>query len=407
MQPDLPPDTPPLTRGPTPKQPGVNFPFPQNRELSRCVYPKAYRNEDVQAAYEQWKRDTVTSDGAKGFRRVMRPNEPGTLEAKSTVSEGIAYGMLIGVFMNDQALFDDLWQYEQQFLDGNTGLMHWYIKADGSGPAGTGAATDADEDMAYALVMADQQWGTSPKLGKYIDIAKDTISKIWNHEIVDYKYVRSWPGADSSTTNLSYFAPSYYKLFAKIDSKNATNWTNTVDAMYTVLNASLNASNGNTDNGLVPAWCDAGGKPNGGAFGPGQPASPTNYQYDSCRTPFRIGLDWCMNGDARAQAYLAKTSKFFSNIGASKIVDGYELNGTPKPQHQVGDKASVQSAAFVGPAAVGAMSSSSYQSFIDEAYGVVASRTALVGGVYYEDSWMVLSLLMMTGNFLDYTTYTP
>lgn len=67
----------------------------------------------------------------------------------------------------------------------------------------------------------------------------------------------------------------------------------------------------------------------------------------------------------------------------------------------------MQSAAFVGPAAVGAMSSSSYQSFIDEAYGVVASRTALVGGVYYEDSWMVLSLLMMTGNFLDYTTYTP
>jgi endo-1,4-beta-D-glucanase Y len=337
----------------------------------------------------------------------MRTNEPGTLEAKSTVSEGIAYGMLIGVFMNDQSLFDDLWQYEQQFLDGKTGLMHWYIKADGSGPAGTGAATDADEDMAYALIMADSQWGTSQKLGKYLDLAKDTITKIWNHEIVDYKYVRSWPGADTSTINPSYFAPSYYKLFAKIDTKNATNWTNTVDAMYGVINASLSSGNGNTENGLVPAWCDAGGKPNGGAFGPGQPASPTNYQYDSCRTPFRIGLDWCMNGDTRAQAYLAKTSKFFSNIGASKMVDGYELNGTPKAQHQTGNNASIQSAAFVGPAGVGAMSSSSYQSFVDEAYAVVATRTALVGGIYYDDSWMVLSLLMMTGNFLDFTTYTP
>jgi len=407
VQPDLPPDTPPLTRGPTPKQPGVNFPFPQNRELSRCIYPKDYRNEDVQAAYEQWKRDTVTSDGARGFRRVKRPNEPGTLEPHSTVSEGIAYGMLIAVYMNDQALFDDLWQYEQQFLDSKTGLMHWYIKADGSGPAGTGPATDADEDMAYALVMADRQWGTSPKLGKYIDIAKDMITKIWNHEIFDYKYLRSWPGADSSTINLSYFAPSYYKLFAKIDTKNATNWTNTVDTMYTVLNASLNASNGNTENGLVPAWCDASGKPNGGAFGPGQPPSPTNYQYDSCRTPFRIGLDWCMNGDPRAQAYLAKTSRFFSNIGARNIVDGYELNGTPKPQYQTGDKASMQSAAFVGPAGVGAMSNSAYQSFVNDAYAVVATRTALVGGTYYEDSWTVLSLLMMTANFLDYTTYQP
>jgi hypothetical protein len=30
---------------------------------------------------------------------------------------------------------------------------------------------------------------------------------------------------------------------------------------------------------------------------------------------------------------------------------------------------------------------------------------ALVGGTYYDDSWMVMALLMMTANFLDYTTY--
>jgi endo-1,4-beta-D-glucanase Y len=396
------------SRGPTPSQTGLKYPFPQNRENSRCTYPKAYRNEDVQAAYDQWKTDTVTSDGAKGFRRVKRPNEPGTLEPNSTVSEGIAYGMLIAVYMGDQVLFDDLWNYEQQFLDGKTGLMHWNIKADGSGPTsgGNGPATDADEDMAYALVMADKQWaGAQNKVGKsYLDLAKDTITKIWNNEIVDYKYVRSWPGADASTINLSYFAPSYYKLFAKIDTKNTTNWNNTVDAMYTVLNASLNASNGNTDNGLVPAWCDSGGKPNGGAFGPGQGPSPTNYQYDSCRVPFRIGLDWCMNGESRAQAYVAKTSKFFNGITVAKMVDGYELNGTPKAQYQTGANALVQSSAFIGPAGVGAMSNSSYQTFVNDAYAVLASRKALVGGTYYEDSWMVLSLLMMTGNFLDYTT---
>jgi endo-1,4-beta-D-glucanase Y len=405
---DLRDATPPPSRGPTPAQNGLKFPFPQNRENSRCTYPKDYRNEDVQAAYDQWKKDTVTSDGAKGFRRVKRPNEPGTLEANSTVSEGIAYGMLIAVYMGDQTLFDDLWNYEQQFLDGKTGLMNWNIKADGSGPTGNGGgpATDADEDMAYALVMADKQWaGASNKVGKsYLDLAKDTITKIWNNEIFDYKYVRSWPGADNSAINLSYFAPSYYKLFAKIDTKNATNWTTTVDTMYTVLNASLNSSNGNTDNGLVPAWCDSGGKPNGGAFGSSGGPSPTNYQYDSCRVPFRIGLDWCMNGESRAQAYVAKTSKFFNNITVAKIVDGYDLNGTPHAQCQTGANAQMQSSAFIGPAGVGAMSNSIYQTFINDAYAVVASRTALVGGTYYEDSWMVMSLLMMTGNFLDYTT---
>ena len=170
--PDVVVDAPPPSRGPTPSQTGVKFPFPQNRENSRCIYPSFYRNEDVQAAYNQWKTDTVTSDGAKGFRRVKRPNDPG-LEANSTVSEGIGYGMLLAVYMNDQTLFDDLWQYEQQHL-GQYGLMDWNIKADGSGPAdgGVGPATDADEDMAFALLMADKQWGGQGKLAKnYIDIA--------------------------------------------------------------------------------------------------------------------------------------------------------------------------------------------------------------------------------------------
>ena len=391
----------------------MNFPFPQNRENSRCTYPFAYRNEDVQAAYDQWKSDTVTSNGAKGFRRVQRPSgEPGTLEANSTVSEGIGYGMLIAVYMNDQALFDDLWRYEQQCLDGKTGLMNWNIKADGSGPTsgGGGAATDADEDMTFALVMASKQWGGQGQVGKnYIDIAKDMMVKVWNNEVWDYKYLRPGPWGDSSTINLSYFAPAYYKLFATIDTSDPSrNWKQLTDTMYTVLSASLSSGSGNADNGLVPAWCDSSGKPNGGAFsGSGSGASPTNYQYDSCRTPFRIGLDWCWNGESRAQAYLAKTSKFFSGITAAKIVDGYDLNGNAHAQYQTGSNAQIQSSAFVGPAGVGAMSSASYQSFINDAYGVVAARKALVGGTYYDDSWMVMSMLMMTANFLDYTAYQP
>lgn len=394
-------------RGPAPKQNGVSFPFPQNRESSRCVYPANYCNSDVQAAYDQWKADTVTTDGAPAGRRVRRTNEPGQLEKDSTVSEGIGYGMLIAVYMNDQLLFDDLWKYEQKFVDGRTGLMNWYIKADGSGPAdnGGGPATDADEDMAFALLMADRQWGGGGSLGKsYLDIAKDTIGKIYANEIFQYKYLKPGAWGDNSATNLSYFAPAYYRLFAKVDTPNTANWMMVIDTMYGVLQAALNASNGNQANGLVPAWCDASGKPNGGAFGSTGPA-PTNYQYDSCRTPFRIGLDWCWNGNANALAYVKLTSNFFSEIGASKIVDGYDLNGKEHAQEQMGANASIQSAAFVGPAAVGAMNDVKYQTFLDEAYDVVATRKLMVGGVYYEDSWTVMTMLMMSGNFLDYTTY--
>ena len=97
------------------------------------------------------------------------------------------------------------------------------------------------------------------------------------------------------------------------------------------------------------------------------------------------------------------TSKFFSGTvgGATKIVDGYDLSGTPHAQYQTG---SIQSSAFVGPAGVGAMSDPAYQTFVNDAYGVLVTGKALVGGTYYDDSWMVLSLLMMTANFLDYTS---
>jgi endo-1,4-beta-D-glucanase Y len=381
----------------------ANFPFPQNRFGQSCIRPTNYSNDDVERAFCQWKSDTVTTDGVGkcpdgGCLRVRRPNEPGTLEKDSTVSEGIAYGMLIAVYMNDQTLFDGLWKYEQQFLDEH-GLMHWYIKADGSGPAGNGGATDADEDMAFALLMADKQWGGQGVLKKsYLDYAKGQIGNIWANEIVDSKGVKPGEWGDWGTLNISYFAPSYYKTFASVDSGHP--WNDVIKSSYDVIENSLNDANGNKNNGLVPAWVSCGTNscsPNPNAWGdkPGQ--SPTTYQYDSCRTPFRVGLDYCWNASSRAQSYLGKTSNFFSGKGAANIVDGYKTDGTPAPA------SSGKSAAFIGTAAVGAMSSTSYQSFVDDAYASVATLRDLTGGTYYEDSWTVLSLLALTGNFFDFT----
>jgi endo-1,4-beta-D-glucanase Y len=402
------------SRGPTPATGGVNFPFPQNRQSKSCVYPAGYRNEDVQAAYAQWKSDTVTSSGAGGFRRVARlASDPG-LVVGSTVSEGIGYGMLMAVYMNDQSLFDDLWKYEQVHLgvcppDLNCPPMHlmdWYISADGSTALGTGGATDADEDMAFALAMADRQWGGQGSLAStYHQFAVDQITAIWLLEVFQGSLMKPGPWGDSTTVNPSYFAPAYYRVFKAVGGTLPMgdggawnpNWDATIDTSYATLANSLNAASGNQNNGLVPAWCTSAGAPNPNAIVPA--GNATNYQYDSCRTPFRIALDWCWNAEPRAQAYVAKTSGFFSAIGARNIVDGYALSGAPQAQNP-----GKLSAAFIGPAGVGAMSSPSFQSFVDDAYGAVATRTLLAGGTYYEDSWTAMSLLMMSANFLDYST---
>jgi endo-1,4-beta-D-glucanase Y len=410
------------SRGPTPAANGVNFPFPQNRELSRCAYPTNYLNSDVTTAWAQFKTDTVVSAGMDKdnlpMRRIKRTSsDPVNMytPAMSTVSEGIAYAMLTAVFMgtkDDQSLFDDLWRYSQAHLNGN-GLMNWAIASDGSTVTGMGGATDADEDIAFALLMADKQWGGKGSLkSNYFDLAKSQINNIWLHEIVDSKL--AGPGDSWGPTNLwnniniSYFAPAYYKLFKVVDSGHA--WDAVVTTVYdTILSpnntldkGALKPGNMNTTNGLVPAWCTSGGDSSS--------AGPFNYQYDSCRTPFRIALDWCWFGETRAQMYLQKISGFFSGIGAANIVDGYDLNGNRHGQFFTGTGAptlSQQSASFLGPAGVGAMVSSTYQTFITESYQRVATGQMKVGGAYYDESWAVMSLLMMTGNFLDYTSIQP
>jgi hypothetical protein len=401
----------PPSRGPTPPRPGINFPFPQNRMSANCIYPTGYLNDAVQAAYAQWKADTVTSAGAGGHLRVKRPNEPG-LDKDSTVSEGIGYGMLIAVYMGDaesQMLFDELWKYEQLHQNADHGLMHWYISADGTQALGLNGATDADEDMAFALLMASRQWGGKGTLDKtYLEHATDQIGKVWKFEILDSKLAGAGDHfLDWKNINISYFAPSYYRAFKSVNiNVPGVNWDAVINTAYDTIQIALNNDPTHQQaNGLVPAWCSSNGVPPDGVCSQVPPpgTGPMNYQYDSCRTPFRIGLDWCLAGEPRAKAYVTKTSNFFSQLGgAGKIVDGYKLDGTPQPQFSANGS---QSAAFVGPAAVGAMSAATYQTFLDQAYAAVASRQLLVGGTYYDDSWTVLSLLMMTGNFLDYTLY--
>jgi endo-1,4-beta-D-glucanase Y len=230
----------------------------------------------------------------------------------------------------------------------------------------------------------------------YSAYALRQIGDIWSAEIEDSKLPKPGEWGGWNTVNISYFAPAYYRVFATLDSGH--DWAAVVQTVYDTISYAVNSANGNQSNGLVPAWCDDSH---------GSPCTPVDmgiandvgYQYDSCRTPFRIGVDWCWNGETRAQTYVGLTSTFFSAIGASSIADSYTITGTPQPQHPGG-----HSAAFVGTAGVGAMSSPTYSTFLDDAYTGVATLTYLAGGTYYEDSWTVMSLLMMSANFLDYTS---
>src|SRR5688572_11043243 len=370
--------------------------FPRNQRLTSCCYPGAARHEDVVTAYQRWRGEIVTGEGAHGMLRPRRPDTPDGV-ANSTVSEGVAYGMLIGVMLDEQTLFDAFFGYALRYFNEN-GLMDWYIAPDGAGPLARGAATDADEDMAWALVMAHRQWGGRGALNQeYLSYAKQLIDAIWNFEVDHDRFQHMLlPGDDwrgQNVFNPSYFAPHQYRLFAEV-SGNRAGWERVIDVGYEILDRCQSEREGNHDNGLVPAWCDWEGRPVE-AF----PGAMQNHQYDSARLPFRVGQDWAYHREPRARAYLERVCAFFDRVGAAAIVDGYRLDGTPAPD----PKSSVPnpgSAVFVGGVAVAAMHDERYLKLLDECYARLATGELLARSRYYNSSWTLLSLMMLTGNFV-------
>jgi endo-1,4-beta-D-glucanase Y len=374
------------------------FPFPQNQRLPGLVYPASADAEDARRAFLRFREEIVTGDGARGFLRTRRPDTPDGVP-NSTVSEGIAYGMIIAVAFDDQPLFDAFWQYALAFLN-EAGFMSWYIAADGSKALGSGGATDSDEDMAWALVMAHRQWGGRGSLAEtYLSHAQRQIDRLWQFEVDHDRFEGmllpgdEWRG--QNVFNPSYFAPHQYRLFGEV-SGNREGFARVVDRGYDIVFASLNEASQNASNGLVPAWCDASGKPVE-AF----PGAMTNYQTDSARLPFRLGQDFAYHRDERARRYLSQVSAFFAGVGASEIGDGYHLNGAPYPDPRT-PQPNPGSAVFVGCAAVGAQHDARFQRFVDEAYERVKTGKLLARSRYYNHCWTVLSLLMLTGNLLEY-----
>ena len=359
-----------------------------------CTPPSGANVADARAAYAKWKTDSLTSDGAGGFLRVRRPNSSGA-EVNSTVSEGIAYGMLLSVYADDQPTFDKLWQYSQHWLDGN-GLMNWYINAAGTQALGTGAASDADEDMAYALIAADARWGGRGSLTtNYIDLAKTQIGKIWQYEVDHTRSDVLKPG-DTGFDGVGHqhlvLRARVLPAFGRVTGQTA-NWNRVAKTSYDVIERDAERAERQREQRPRPRLVDARRHADGAARH--QHADRTT---SSIRAARRSGWRSTTAGTpSRARStYLQKINGFYAGVGAANIVDGYDLNGTPHPQFVT--TGGPRAASFVGTAGVGAMATgATHATLRDDAYAGVATLMQLAGSTYYQESWTGLTLQMMTG----------
>ncbi|MBP5583686.1 MAG: hypothetical protein J6X43_07005, partial [Bacteroidales bacterium] len=192
-----------------------NYPFPMNESGYKYPYgivPGTVSNSTIQSKFKAWENAMWDESGNLGRIKY----DDGT----STVSEGIAYGMLIYVYMANetntqcQDHFDKLYNYYKKYSD-SKGLMNWKVTGFNSvANGGSGAATDADLDVALALCLAAKQWGSSSTYN-YATEAETILKNIYQYETSTHNGLRVFKPGDSwdNNGNPCYFTQASVGVF--------------------------------------------------------------------------------------------------------------------------------------------------------------------------------------------------
>ncbi len=326
--------------------------------------------------YPNWKSNFVVTAGA--YQRVRYPEGLNNNAVYGgTASEGIGYGMLLAVWFDDQPLFNNLWNYKvQHSVKG--GLMAWLVDQNGNN-LDPNSATDADEDIAMALILAHRRWGSSGV--NYNSLASLEIGKISSQDI-DTTDFHPYPGdycthASNTNTYPSYFTPAWYREFG-IQSGDTTTWNKVIARTWTMLTTGGTRS-GTT--GLATELCTA----NGGAV--------SNIDsYNSCRIPWRYSLDYCWNTDANALAQIKLNAAFF-NGSATTCGAGYDINAANNGVRQD----ATHNGSRVGPVTTAFMYSTAPAGQLQAFYNDAVAQQSDTGH-FYNVSLALLGMLQATGN---------
>ncbi len=263
----------------------------------------SYNAQGLSAARVIW--STYTYAGCT----IAEANGTNMYKRGCTVSEGIGYGMLITLFAGDWDAFNRLWVYSMAYRNSGyasgNGLMPWLTASFSWDIGDAASATDADLDIATALVIAYYKTGNSA----YLDDALKLMAAIWDNEINPSNLLiysgdtPMWKTSDPAY-NLSYFSPVALRLFAMVDPNH--NWTGVLDAEYAYMQQ-VQASG----TGVFPDWSNGAGQavdPNNNSAG----KTYWTFNKESVRIPWRIAWDYYWFQDARAATVLNTLNAFIS-----------------------------------------------------------------------------------------------
>jgi endoglucanase len=214
--------------------------------------------------------------------------------------------MLRAVWMADRAVFDKAFRWAKDNLNSGIRQDHLWAWKWGKAPDGNwrvldkAFASDADQDVALALILASEVWSDPAYLAR----AREILADLWRLGTIasgGRRYLLAGDtlcqGADCKL-NPSYCAPYAYRIFSQYD-KSRT-WLDLVESSYHLLNTSAKL----TGSRLPPDWLLLDTKSGSLRLGS---AKDARFSYDAIRTHWRVAFDQRLFQDPRGELYLRQS----------------------------------------------------------------------------------------------------
>ena len=224
-------------------------------------------------------------------------------DERVTTSEGQAYALVRAAWMDDRPTLDLLLRWTRNNLQhGDPGRLpawRWGRRKDNTwGILDENSATDADEWMAYALLIAAQRYHAPA----YHDQALSLLAQIWDVEVMDVggrllPLPGPWArGKDPVPLNPSYLLMFAWRSFALADPSHP--WASLIDPSYALL-AELMA-----DDQLPPDWVYLSASTGERMPAGTDKSAPDLFAFDAMRIPWTLAAEVRFYDDPRARHLL-------------------------------------------------------------------------------------------------------
>ncbi len=251
-------------------------------------------------------------------------------------TEGMSYGMMMALQMNNQDVFNRLWKWSKTHMfmtkGKQAGYFAWSCALNGKKNA-WGAAPDGEEYYIMDLIFASRLWGDGEGIFNYSQEAKTLMKRCLHGELPMWDkattYIRFVPGCEF--TDPSYHLPHFYELYADFSNDEDTAfWKKAAEESRKFFTLCCHPKTG-----FAPEYSYYDGKPN-----PHGPPKGHGYFYsDAYRVAATLGLDalWCGKTPSLSKIAAAQQA-FFVNIKPEDYMT-YEVDGTlvhQKALHPIG-----------------------------------------------------------------------